>query len=204
MEVTNRFEGLDLSNFWRDWVPEELWMEVYDIVQEAGIKTMSKKKKYKKAKWLSEEPLQIPGKTREAKGKGEKERYTHLNAEFQRIAGRAPKNKVSRFPLFPRLFAMKWWVWIPATIIPACASSSPAFCVMFFAYKLNLHGNNIQPLHIPFPIWNQSVGPCSILTVASWCIQISQEEGKVVWFPHFLKSFLISRFQGEISITSNT
>ena len=82
MEVTNRFKGLDLI----DRVPEELWMEVRDIVQEAVIKTISKKKKCKKAKWLSEETLQIDMKRREAKGKGEKERYTHLNAEFQRIA----------------------------------------------------------------------------------------------------------------------
>ena len=67
-------------------MPEELWMEVCDIVQEAVIKTISKKKKCKKAKWLSEEALQIAVKRRDAKGKGEKERYTHLNAEFQRIA----------------------------------------------------------------------------------------------------------------------
>ena len=74
-----------------DKVPEELWMEVCDIVQEAGIKTIPKKKKCKKAKWLSEEALQIAGKRREAKDKGEKERYTHLNAEFQRIARRDKK-----------------------------------------------------------------------------------------------------------------
>ena len=82
MKVRNRFKGLDL--IYR--VHEELWMEVCDIVQEAGIKTIPKKKKWKKAKWLSEEALQIAMKRREAKGKGEKERYTHLNAEFQRIA----------------------------------------------------------------------------------------------------------------------
>ena len=69
-------------------VPDELWMEVHDIVQEAGIKTISKKKKCKKAKWLSEEALQIARKRREVKGKGEKERYTYLNAEFQKIARR--------------------------------------------------------------------------------------------------------------------
>ena len=69
-------------------MPEELWTEVRDIVQDAGIKIIPKKKKYKKAKWLSEEALQIAVKRREAKGKGEKERYTHLNAEFQRIARR--------------------------------------------------------------------------------------------------------------------
>ena len=67
-----------------DRVPEELWMKVCDIVQEAGIKTIPKKKKYKKAKWLLEEALQIAMKRGEVKGKGEKERYTHLNAEFQR------------------------------------------------------------------------------------------------------------------------
>ena len=72
-------------------MPEELWMEVHDIVQEAMIKTILKKKKCKKAKWLSEETLQIAMKRRKAKGKGEKERYTHLNAEFQRIAGRDKK-----------------------------------------------------------------------------------------------------------------
>ena len=69
-----------------DRVPEELWMEVHDTVQEAVIKTIPKKKKCKKAKWLTEEALQIPVKRREVKGKGEKERYSHLNAEFQTIA----------------------------------------------------------------------------------------------------------------------
>ena len=73
-------------------MPEELWMEVCDIVQEAGIKTIPKKKKCKKAKWLSEEALQIAERGREAKGKGEKERYKHLNAEFQRIARRYKKD----------------------------------------------------------------------------------------------------------------
>ena len=76
--MANRFKGLDLI----DRVPEELWMEVRDTVQEAGIKTIPKKKKCKKAKWLSEDALQIAEKRREAKSKGEKERYTHLNAEF--------------------------------------------------------------------------------------------------------------------------
>ena len=79
LEVTYRFKRLDLI----DRVPEELWMLVCDIVQEAVIKTIPKKKKCKKAKWLSEEALQIAEKRREVKGKGEKERYTHLNAEFQ-------------------------------------------------------------------------------------------------------------------------
>ena len=72
-------------------MPEELWTEVRDIVQKTVIKTIHKKKKFKKAKWLSEEPLQIAEKRREAKGKGEKKRYTHLNAEFQRIARRDKK-----------------------------------------------------------------------------------------------------------------
>ena len=85
MEVTNRFKGLDLI----DRVPEEPWMEVCDIVQEAGIKTIPKK--CKKAKWLFEEALQIAMNRREAKGKGEKERYIHLNSEFQRIARRDKK-----------------------------------------------------------------------------------------------------------------
>ena len=82
VEVTNRLKGLDLI----DRVPEELWMEVHNIVQEAVIKTIPKKQKCTKVKWLSEEALLIAEKRREAKGKGEKERYTHLNAEFQRIA----------------------------------------------------------------------------------------------------------------------
>ena len=76
-----------------DRVPEELWTEVCDIVQESMIKSMSKKNKCKRAKWLSEEPLQIAVKRREVKSKGEKERYTHLNAEFQRIARRDLKKK---------------------------------------------------------------------------------------------------------------
>ena len=87
VEVGNRFKGLDLI----DRVPEELWTEVHDIVQEAGIKTITKKKKRKKANWLSEEALQIAMKRREAKGKGEKERYALWNAEFQRIARRYKK-----------------------------------------------------------------------------------------------------------------
>ena len=87
VEVTNRFKGLDLI----DEVPEELWTEVCDIVQEAGIKTIPKKKKCKKAKWLSEEALQIAEKRREVRGKGEKEKYIHQNAELQRIARRDKK-----------------------------------------------------------------------------------------------------------------
>ena len=87
VEVRIRFKGLDLI----DRVPEELWTEVHDIVEEAGINTIPKKKKCKKAKWLSEEALQISVKRREVRGKGEKERYTHLNAEFQRRARRDKK-----------------------------------------------------------------------------------------------------------------
>ena len=86
VKVRNRFKGLDLI----DRVPDELWNEVRDIVQETGIKTIPKKKKCKKAKWRSGEALQIAVK-REAKSKGEKERYKHLNAEFQRIARRDKK-----------------------------------------------------------------------------------------------------------------
>ena len=85
--MTNRFKVLDLI----DRVPDELWTEVRDIVQETGSKTISKKKKCKKAKWLSEEALQISVKRQEMKGKREKERYTHLNAEFQKIARRDTK-----------------------------------------------------------------------------------------------------------------
>ena len=85
--MRNRVKGLDLI----DRVPEELWMEVYNIVQKAVIKTIPKKKKCKKAKWLSEVALQIAVKRREVKSKGEKERYSHLNAEFQRIARRDKK-----------------------------------------------------------------------------------------------------------------
>ena len=84
VEVRNRFKGIDLM----DRMPDELWTEVRDIVQETGMKTIPKKKKCKKAKWLSGEALQIAVKKREVKSKGEKERYKHLNAEFQRIARR--------------------------------------------------------------------------------------------------------------------
>ena len=85
--MRNRFKGLDLI----DRVPDELWMEVHDILQETGIKTIPKKKKCKKAKWLSEEAFQIAVKRRDTKSKGERERYIHLNAEFQRIARRDKK-----------------------------------------------------------------------------------------------------------------
>ena len=89
VEVTDRFKGLDLV----DRVPEELWKVVHTTVQEVVTKTILKKKKCKKAKWLSEEALQIAEKRRVAKGKGERERYTQLNAEFQRTARREEKKK---------------------------------------------------------------------------------------------------------------
>ena len=91
--MRNRFKGLDLI----DRVPDELWMELCDIVQETGIKTIPMEKKCKKAKWLSEEALQIAVKRREAKSKREKERYEHLNEEFQRIQGeiRTPSSAIS-------------------------------------------------------------------------------------------------------------
>ena len=87
VEVTNRFKGFDLI----DRVPEELWMEVHDIIQEVVIKIILNKKKCKKAKWLSEEALPIAQKRKDVKDKGEKERYIHLNVEFQRIATRDKK-----------------------------------------------------------------------------------------------------------------
>ena len=91
MKVTNRFKGLDLM----DTVSEELWTEVCNAVQEAVIKTIPKRKKCKKAKWLFKKAIQIAVRRREVKGKGEKERYTHLNAEFQRIARRDKKTFLS-------------------------------------------------------------------------------------------------------------
>ena len=91
VEMRNRFKGLDLI----DRVLDELWNEVRDVLQETGIKTIPMEKKYKKAKWLSGEALQIAVNRREAKIKGEKERYKHLNAEFQRIARREKKTFLS-------------------------------------------------------------------------------------------------------------
>ena len=91
VDVRNRFKRLDLI----DRVPDELWIEVHDIVQETGSKTIPMEKKCKKAKWLSEKALQIAVKRREVKRKGEKERYTHLNAGFQRIARRDKKGFLS-------------------------------------------------------------------------------------------------------------
>ena len=90
VEVRNRFKGLDMI----DRVPDELWNEVCDIVQETGINTIPRKKKCKKAKWLSGEALQIAMRREEVQSKGEKVRYTHMNAEFQRIARRDKENFV--------------------------------------------------------------------------------------------------------------
>ena len=92
VEVRNRFKGLDLI----DRVPEELWTEAHDIVQEVVIKIIPKKKKCKKAKWLSDEALQIAMKIRQAESKGEKELYTRLNAKFQRIARKDKKSFLNR------------------------------------------------------------------------------------------------------------
>ena len=120
VEVTNRFKGLNLV----ERVPDELWMEVCYIVEETGIKTIPKKKKCKKGKWLSGEVLQITVKRREVKSKGEKERYIHLNAEFQRLARRDKKaflsnqykikngkrlESSSRKSEIPREYFMKRW-----------------------------------------------------------------------------------------------
>ena len=81
-------------------------------------------------------------------------------------------------------------IFLPVILIPACASSSPTFLMMYSAYKLNKQGDNIQPWRTPFPIWNQSVVPCPVLTVASWpALQISQEAGQVVWYSHLFKNF---------------
>ena len=99
MEVRNRFKGLDLI----DRVPDELWNEVRDTVQERGIRTIPMEKKCKKAKWLSEEALQIAVKRREAKSKGEKETYKHLHADFQRTARRDKKAFFMIFISYPHV-----------------------------------------------------------------------------------------------------
>ena len=122
MEVRNRFKGLDLI----DTVPEEQWMEVCDVVQEAGIKTIPKKKKYKKAKWLSEEPLQVAEKRRKVKSKGEKERYTHLNAEFQKIAWRDKKAFLSLLSIFWNSAIS--WVHLSFSPLIFASLLSPAIC----------------------------------------------------------------------------
>ena len=115
VEVRNRFKGLDLI----DRVSDELWNEVHDIVQETGIKTIPMDKKCKKAKWLSGEALQIAVKRREEKSKGEKERYKHLNAEFQRLARRDNK-----------AFTSFWWFLLSllSLNLPPC-SSEVTYCL---------------------------------------------------------------------------
>ena len=80
-------------------------------------------------------------------------------------------------------------IFLPAILIPVYASSSLAFCMMYSACKLNKQGDNIQPCSTPFPIWNQSVVPCPVLTVASWSAQISQEAGQMVWYSHLFQNF---------------
>ena len=81
-------------------------------------------------------------------------------------------------------------IFLLAIMIPSCASSSSAFCMMYSGYKLNKQGDNIQPWHSPYPIWNRSIVPCLVLTIASFThIQVSQEAGDVVWYSHLLKNF---------------
>ena len=81
-------------------------------------------------------------------------------------------------------------IFLPAILIPACASSSPAFLMMYSAYKLNKQSDNIQPWRTPFPIWNQSVVPCPVLTVASWpAYRFSQEADQMVWYSHLFQNF---------------
>ena len=80
-------------------------------------------------------------------------------------------------------------IFLPAILIPACASSSPEFLMMYCAYKLNKQGDNIQPWRTPFPIWNQSVVPCPVLNYFLTCIQFSQEAGQVVWYSHLFHNF---------------
>ena len=84
---------------------------------------------------------------------------------------------------------MKLLIFLPAILIPACASSSLAFSMMYSAYKLNKQGDNIRLWHTPFPIWSQFVVSCQVLTCFLTCIQISQEAGKVVWYSHLFKNF---------------
>ena len=84
---------------------------------------------------------------------------------------------------------MRLLIFIPVILIPACASSSPAFCTMYTTYKLNKQGDNIQPWRTLFPIWNPSVVPCPVLTCFMPCIQVSQEAGQVVWYSHVFQNF---------------
>ena len=119
-----------------------------------------------------------------------------LNVDFK------PTFLLSSFTYIKRLFSssslsaikvvsftyLRLLIFLPAVLIPACASPSPPFLMMYSAYKLNKQSDNIQPWHFPCPIWNQSVVPCPVLTVVS-CIQISQEAGQVVWYSHPFKNF---------------
>ena len=84
---------------------------------------------------------------------------------------------------------LRLFIFLPAILIPACASSSPAFLMMYSAFKLNKKGDNIQPWRTPFPIWNQSVVPCLFLSCFLTCVQISQEAGQVVWYSHLFQNF---------------
>ena len=117
-----------------------------------------------------------------------------------------PTFSLSSFTFIKRLFSysslsairvvssacLRLLLFLPVILIPACASSSPAFLMMYSTYKVNKQGDNLQPWHTPFPIWNQSVVPCPVLTVASWPyrnIQVSQEAGQVVWYSHLFQNF---------------
>ena len=113
-----------------------------------------------------------------------------------------PTFSLSSFTFIKRLFSsslsairlvssayLRLLIFLPEILIPAWASSSPAFRLMYSVYKLNKQGDNIQPWRTPFPIWNQSVVPSSVLTVASWPAYISQEAGQVVWYSHLLQKF---------------
>ena len=115
-----------------------------------------------------------------------------------------PASSFSSFTFIKKLFSssslsairvvssayLRLLIFLPAILIPACALSSPEFHMMYSAYKLNKNGDNIQPSPTPFPIWNKSVDPCPVLTVAFLtCIQISQEAGKVVWYSHLFQNF---------------
>ena len=114
-----------------------------------------------------------------------------------------PAFSLSSFTFIKRLFTpllsvirvmscayLRLLIFLLAILIPVCVLSCPAFCVMYSVHKLNNQGDNIQPWHTPFPIWNQSVVPCPVLTCFLTCIQISQEAGQVVWYSHLFKNFL--------------
>ena len=152
--MTNRFKGLDLI----DGVPEKLWKEVHDTVQKAVIKTIPKEKKHTKAKWLSEESLQIANKIREAKGKEEKERYTYLNAEFQRTARRDKKaflsdqceeieenNRMGKTSdLFKKIRDTKGTFHTKMGIIKERKWYGPKRCRRYYEKVARIHGRTIQ------------------------------------------------------------